>query len=97
MTLLVLGLSAFGGGVIAALLGWADSKEPFSGRKFLRSVLLALMGGFGFAALYDTGGAELTPRDIILAGMSGAGWDNLSHRFLGAIKRPPMIKGPPNG
>lgn len=89
MALLLLGLSAFGGGVIAALLGWADSHEPFNGRKFLQSVLLALLGGFGFAVLYDKGSSEVALRDIIVGGLSGAGWDNLTNRFLGATRTSP--------
>lgn len=87
MSLWILGLAAFGGGLVASLLGWADSHEPFDGKKFTKSVLLALLGGLGFAVSYNLAGAEATSKDIILAALGGAGWDNLSNRFLGAVKK----------
>ena len=82
----LIALAAFLGGGLSALLGWIDSKEPFDGRKFGRSIIFALIAGAGFAFTFNLIG-EVTSRDILLAFLSGAGWDGLTNRVLGAIRK----------
>ena len=62
-------VAAFLGAVVVALLGWADSKEPFNGRKFLASALRGLVAAVTFAV-----GVAIT---------STAGWGFYAVAFLG--------------
>ncbi len=86
MNYLLVALCAFGGGILSALLGWADSIEPFDARKFAKSVGFALLAGLGFAVSYayqDTIGVK----DYFLAILGGAGWDVLTNRVKGTLDR----------
>jgi hypothetical protein len=77
--------AAFGGGIIAALLGWFDSGGFFQPKKFGASVIRALIAGVVFAIGYTfTNG--LTPIDIAIAFLGGAGVDVLGNRASGALK-----------
>ena len=78
-------LAAFGGGLLSALLGWLDSKEPFDGRKFSKSVGVALLTALGFAVGYSFADGVGT-KDIFLAVLGGASADSLTNRLVGAIK-----------
>ena len=72
-------LSAFGGGLASAALGWLRTGQPFAGRKFAASFLRALLAGGTFAGTYAVvGSAGL--EDIIIAFGAGAGFDVLLHR-----------------
>ena len=85
MNLVYVAVAAFGGGVFSALMGWLDSKEPFNPRIFGKSVMFAVLAGIGFAVAYNfTDG--VTGKDISLAFLSGAGWDSITNRTLGAFK-----------
>lgn len=86
MNILWIALAAFCGGLISATLGWCDSGEPFQPRKFLASVLRAVIAGAIFAAGYSYLD-EITGIDIIAALCGGAGVDALGNRAAGAIKR----------
>lgn len=83
MELIFIAAAAFAGGVLAALLGWLDSKEDFDPRKFGKSLGFALLAALGFAITYSLTG-NIGVRDIFLAILGGAGWDVLTNRALGA-------------
>lgn len=83
--LIIVVLAAFCGGILAAFLGWLDSKEPFDSRKFGKSVGMALISAIGFGVGYsfaDTIGAK----DIFIAILAGAGVDVIANRAIGASK-----------
>ena len=84
--MLYVAIAAFAGGSLSALLGWLDSQEPFNPRKFVRSIVAAVISGIGFALAYQ-GGEMVTIRDILLAILGGSGVDVLSNRALGALGR----------
>lgn len=82
MGILWVALSAFGGGILAALLGWLGSRgEVFDSRKFAASFIRALMAGGAFAITYHLATAGVaTGLDIVIAFGTGAGFDALGHR-----------------
>ena len=79
-------LSAFGGGILTALLGWLDSQEPFNARKFGRSMVAAILSGIGYALAYSAVDV-VGMRDILTAILGGAGVDVISNRVLGTVRR----------
>lgn len=83
MNLVIIALAAFGGGVLAAVLGFLDSKEPFDARKFGKSVGVAMLSGLAFAVGYSFSN-HIGARDTFLAVLAGAGVDVLTNRAIGA-------------
>jgi len=79
-----IGLAAFVGGIAAALLGWLESKVTFDRRKFGSSAVRALVAAIGLAAVYEYGDS-ITPIDLLLAFLGGAGVDVVGNRMAGAI------------
>ncbi|MGA2669970.1 MAG: hypothetical protein ABSF21_00915 [Dehalococcoidia bacterium] len=79
-----LALAAWGGGLLAALLGWAKSGEVFVARKFLISVLMAFLAA-GVAALAYPVIDKINWAIIIGAVLYGAGVDVVSNRTVGTI------------
>jgi hypothetical protein len=66
-------LSAFSGGILIDLLGWAKSKSPFSAREFLVSSIRSIIGGVVVTgASYFT---EFSPYIVISSFLAGAGID----------------------
>jgi len=95
LALLWLVLAAFFGGIIAALLGWAGSGEDFKPRKFLSSVLRALIAAFVAAVSYPLIGSVTVPI-LIMAVLAGAGVDSLGNRLAGSITTTgPTTTSPP--
>jgi hypothetical protein len=85
MNVIWIAVSAFLGGIVAALLGWCDSGEAFEVRKFSASIIRALVAGVVFAVGYSyTNG--LSPIDLGIAFVGGAGVDVLGNRISGSIK-----------
>lgn len=84
MDFILIAGSAALGGIVVALLGWTGTKEPFDPRKFISSVIRAVIGGLGIAVIYVFGGA-LTPLDYAVAFLAGAGVDAGGKRVAGAI------------
>ncbi len=87
--LLIIALAAFLGGVFSALVGFckakmADPPEIFVPYKFLKSVIVALLAGIGFAMAY-TFQETFTMRDILGAILGGAGAEVLTNRTNGAL------------
>ncbi len=85
MGVLYIALSAFSGGIASAVMGWLDSGEFFEGRKFMASVIRALVAGGVFALGYQLSG-NVNIVNIIAAFVGGAGVDALGNRLSGAIK-----------
>ena len=85
MNVIFIGISAFIGGIVVALLGWLDSGETFEIRKFSASIVRALIAGVVFAVGY-TYANSLSLIDIGIAFCGGAGVDALGNRISGAIK-----------
>lgn len=85
MNIIWVAVSAFVGGMVTAILGWLDSGEAFEVRKFGASLVRALVAAIAFAVAY-TYSNGLTPIDIGIAFLGGAGFDVLGNRISGAIK-----------
>lgn len=85
MGILYVTLAAFGGGIAAAIMGWMDSGDVFIGRKFMASVVRALVAGGVFAVGYTLSGS-VTIMDIVIAFVAGAGVDVLGNRVAGSIR-----------
>ena len=83
---LILVLLSVVGAIIAAVLGWVESGEPFDQRKFLASVFRAVLAGL-FAALVFQDIENITLWTFVVALLYGAGFDVLGHRAAGAISR----------
>ena len=82
MEKLYIALAALLGGLVAALLGWLESSEPFNTRKFGGSVIRALIAAIVFAAGYHLSGT-LVILDLFYVFLGGAGVDVLGNRIAG--------------
>ena len=85
MNIIWIAVSAFVGGIVTAILGWLDSGETFNMRKFGSSLVRALVAAIVFAVAY-TYSNGLSPIDIGIAFLGGAGVDVVGNRISGAIK-----------
>ncbi len=81
---LEIGVAAFLGGVVTALLGWTESNLPFNIKKFMSSVIRALIAGVGIAVVFEYGGS-IGPLSYLIAFLAGAGVDVGGNRVAGAI------------
>jgi hypothetical protein len=85
MNILYIAVAAFLGGIVSSLLGWLDSGEAFVPKKFTASLIRALVAGIGFAVAYQfTDG--MSPVDLLIAFLGGAGVEAGGNRISGAIK-----------
>ena len=80
MDRLYIALAGLSGGLVAALVGWLESGEPFNPRKFGGSVIRALIAGIIFAVGYQLSGT-LGILDLFYAFLGGAGVDVLGNRI----------------
>jgi len=80
-----IGISAFLGAIVASLMGWAESQDPFDPRKFASSLIRAIIAGVGIAAAFNYV-EPVTPVSYLLAFLSGAGVDAGGHRIASAIR-----------
>ena len=85
MDRIFIALAALGGGLLAALLGWVESSEPFDGRKFSGSVIRTLIAAVLFAAGYQFTQTPVAVIDLFLAFLGGAGADAISNRIAGSF------------
>ena len=105
MDRLYVALAALLGGLVAALLGWLESSEPFNPRKFGGSVIRALIAAVIFAVGYRLTGA-VGMLDLFYAFLGGAGVDVIGNRIAGKFgngsfplssgidgKKPPEVSG----
>ncbi len=72
------------GAIFVAILGWAESGEPFNPRKFASSMARALLAGF-VSALIFAGTTDATIFTYLSAFLIGAGVDVTGHRIAGTI------------
>jgi len=99
MDRLYVALAALLGGLVAALLGWLESNEPFNARKFGGSAVRALIAAVIFAVGYQL--ANSVPMlDLFYAFLGGAGVDVLGNRISGKLgngsfplPKPPFREG----
>jgi hypothetical protein len=82
MDRLYIALAGLSGGLVAALLGWLESGEPFNPRKFGGSVIRALIAGIIFAVGYQLS-EPFGILDLFYAFLGGAGVDVLGNRIAG--------------
>ena len=92
-------LAALLGGLVAALLGWMESGEPFNPRKFGGSAVRALIAAVIFAVGYQLANS-VTALDLFYAFLGGAGVDVLGNRISGKLgngsfplSKPPSAEG----
>lgn len=78
------GLVALAGGLVAALLGWLDSKEPFDGRKFSGSAIRSLIAAAVFTVGYQLSDG-INALDLFYAFLGGAGIDVIGNRVAGSF------------
>ena len=84
VAVLLVALLACAGGVVSALLGWLNSGEAFVPRKFIASVIRALIAGVAFAVGYSFADG-ISILDLFAAFLGGAGIDVLGNRIAGSI------------
>ena len=74
------------GAIIAALLGWGESGEPFNPRKFACSFARAGIAGL-LASFVFQGIEPVTIWTCISALLNGMGIDVLGHRASGVVRK----------
>lgn len=84
LNLVLVVLVAFLGGILASLLGWADSGGPFIFRKFFASLVRALFAAVVYGVGY-TFRDGLTGWDLGFAFLGGAGVDVIGNRAAGVV------------
>ena len=84
MDRLFVGLVALLGGLVAALVGWLDSKEPFDGRKFGGSVVRSMIAAAIFTVGYQLSDG-VNALDLFYAFLGGAGVDVMGNRIAGSF------------
>ncbi len=82
MDRLYIALATLLGGLVAALLGWLESSEPFNPHKFGGSAIRAVIAGVIFAVGYHLSGSAAM-LDLFYAFLGGAGVDVLGNRISG--------------
>jgi len=95
-TILIIALTILGG-VISAVLGWADSGEPWDARKFIATAIRAGIGA-GTLALGFQGVTDISVWVYLSAFLSGAGADILGKRIQEVAQQkptPPPAPTPP--
>lgn len=89
---LILILLTIGGAILAAVLGWGESGEPFDSRKFGCSVGRAIIAGATAAMIFQDV-EVITPWTYLSALLVGAGIDVMGHRASGVFRR---VRGKPS-
>jgi hypothetical protein len=84
MDRLYIALAGLSGGMVAAMLGWMESGEPFNSRKFGGSIIRAFIAGIIFAVGYQLSGS-VGILDLFYAFLGGAGVDVLGNRVAGKL------------
>ena len=83
MSVIYLVIAAFGGGVVAGLLGWLEKGTPFTVIKFLPTVLRALIAAGVVAASYPFIETMGFWAGLVGAFLAGAGVDVVGHPIAG--------------
>ncbi len=98
MDKLWLAVAAWGAGMLVAILGWLESKEPFHVRSFCASCIRSLIAGIIWAAAYPLD-KPLSWEIVIGAIASGPFFDTVVNRvgsLLGNSKFPLPDNKPPS-
>lgn len=82
MSRVIIALAAFFGGMLAGYLGFLESGESWSTRKYLATIIRSVLGGLIFAVGYPLL-AGLGVLDVFYAILGGAGVDVLANRISG--------------
>jgi TctA family transporter len=77
-------LAAFVGGIVTALMGWVSTTEPFIARKFVTSLIKALIGAAVIAVAFDYTGTQGILM-LLTAFLAGAGVDAGIKRLTNTI------------
>lgn len=80
-TLLII-VASFLGALGAGSLGWFESNEPFSFRKFFPTIWRALFAALIFAVTYQ---GNTTTTELIAAFLAGAGVDVIGKRIQAGV------------
>lgn len=83
MNVLYVAAAAFLGAVLTGLVGWLKTTEPFNSRKFLATVVTAVLTGTGIGIAYVD--ATVGVRDVLMALAAGAGIDYARNVISGAV------------
>lgn len=86
--LIMLVVAAVAGGVINAILGWADAQEPFNARKFFATVVRAAVGAATSAWAFQ-GIVNVDVWIYLQAFGMGAGIDVLGQRLQKVLQPTP--------
>ena len=81
-------VAAFLGAVVVALLGWADSKEPFDGKKFLASALRGLVAAVTFAVGVTATDSAVSWPFYLASFLGGAGLDVVGKKAQDVLVKP---------
>ena len=73
------------GGILAAFLNWLNGHEDFAPRKFLSSLIMAVVSGWTFGLTYDKAPA-VTPFVVLTCLLWGVGFDAVKNLTLGTVK-----------
>ena len=84
MNALYVAAAAFLGAIVASLLGWMETTEPFDLRKFASSLIRGIIGAIGIAIAFDYAGSA-GPLGYLIAFLAGAGVDAGGKRVAAAI------------
>lgn len=87
---LLLVVSAIIGSLVAAGLGWSESKEPFDVKKFVSSLIRGGIGGLFFAGVGYVGDAvgatvAVSWWDYVIVAFGAGGFDIMLKRGQGTI------------
>lgn len=82
-------IASFLGAVVVALLGWADSQEPFNAKKFLASALRGLVAAVAFAVGVSTINSVVSWPFYLGAFLGGAGLDVVGKKAQDVLAKPP--------
>ena len=85
--ILIIAITIFGG-IISAVLGWADSGDPWDARKFITSTVRSAIGA-GLLAFGFQGVTDVTIWVYLSAFMTGAGFDVIGKRLQEVVQKPP--------
>lgn len=85
MNILYVPLAAGVGAIVAGILGWLESNEPWSTQKYLPTIIRAAVAAIGAAIVTPVVG-QVGWVVIIGAALAGAGFDVVGHRVAGIKK-----------
>lgn len=83
MDRVIMALAAFFGGMASGYLGFLESGEPWSTRKYVATIIRSILGGLIFAVGYPIGDDGIGVLDFFYGVLGGAGVDVLANRVSG--------------